>query len=75
MDEIKTCGRNKVKLGNKCLEVVVIPVKEFEDRLKSAQRDLKKNSEPIDMETAQDYGYEDATVDLMNWALTYQYRT
>jgi hypothetical protein len=72
--DIKSCGKNKVILNGKCIEVVIIPVKELTDRLKYAEKALRKNSELIDMDQAQDYGYEDATVDLMNWAINYKQR-
>ena len=65
--EIKNYGKNKVIIKEKYVSVVIIPLKDLNEGLTDARRELKEYRNPEDMDTAQGYGYRDGTIDVLNW--------
>lgn len=70
--EIKSCGKNKVIINGKCVNVVIIPLKDLNDGLADARREIKEYQNPEDMDTVQGYGYREGTIDALNWIKNYK---
>lgn len=64
---LKSCGKNKVIIKGKCVNVVIIPLKDLNEGLTDTRRELKKYQNSENMDAAQGYGYREGTIDTLNW--------
>ncbi|MBE3094391.1 MAG: hypothetical protein IMZ52_05120 [Actinobacteria bacterium] len=65
--EIKNYGKNKVMRKGNYVSVVIIPLKDLNEGLADARRELKEYQNLEDMDIAQGYGYREGTIGTLNW--------